>query len=438
MKIFKAFAQIGPLVDNTRNVTAPVGELSPMSRTFIKAQPTQHVGADYPNETLVGFSYKNDGVNADLEDGVAAACLKAINWTYMSARTGKFTETKDSFQQAFITNFGGEFDLINSGKMVPFATYYAPEYIEFCPKGLSTTIRWKIWFTDDAFYNQFDEFEILIAPPLTPLDQFFGDYDEVTEALSLVTRSMIFEQISVLKGVFPETVLRNDVFIYQNADDKTLKADTDWSFVIYGAAGDNLDSVKEAARTYILANSSHTRDEWAEIFPDLFTSTEYIFVPLVTNYAIPNGNRRTGIYSPIPPITRMTAIAQALCKGVKYSPEHINRVLSPYPSLYRSVMCAVVGGPENRDGIDLLNERFPDLINVPTTHPDFMSMSKATRDFVLFISEMIRNAEDLTIDSGVPQGFNRIVRDGIVYLARSYDKFLYLVVSKASVEAWGG
>jgi hypothetical protein len=97
-------------------------------------------------------------------------------------------------------------------------------------------------------------------------------------------------------------------------------------------------------------------------------------------------------------------------------------------------MLAVVGGPENRDGIDQFIERYPDYINVPTTHVDFMQMKEETRQFCLILAEMLMHAEEMTRDSGVPTGFNRLIRDDVVYIAKSFNKFLYLVVTKYSVD----
>lgn len=436
MKIFKAFAHIGPLVDNALDVVAPIGELSPMSKTFTR-RPTANVTADYPNETLVGFSYIVDEVPTVVDDATAYSCLTAINWTYSQARLGTFTTDKDSYQQPFITQFGQAFDFIGSGIMIQFGNYWCPEYIDFCLHGQSATSLWRVWFADDSFYNQYDEYLIFPVTPIVNLDLFFGDFDDVTALVKAIKQTEIFGRISDARGKFPETVLRNDVFTWQDKNDHSLKIDTDWVTVIYGAAGDNLDAVREAIRDYILDHSTHTRDEWAEIFPDLFTSTEFIWTPMWTKIAIPNEVRETGVYSGITSIQDAMLLCHKTCQGVKYTNDHIDLVLSVVPTNFRSLMCAVVGGPENRDGIDLFVERYPDYINVPTTHPDFMRMTQETRNLVLMIAEMLMYAEEMTPNTGVPHGYNRLTRNGVVYVAKSYEKFLYLVVSQYSVKAAG-
>jgi len=61
-------------------------------------------------------------------------------------------------------------------------------------------------------------------------------------------------------------------------------------------------------------------------------------------------------------------------------------------------------------------------------------MNQKTRVWInTILDPMLMHAEEMTVNSGVPAGFNRVIRNGIVYLAKSYDKFLYLVVTAYSV-----
>lgn len=436
MNILKAFAQIGPLVDNAVGVVAPIGELSDMSKTFAR-EKTYHVHAEFPNEALTSFSYKVNDKPTQLTDAIAYQALVAVNWVYVQAKGGFLDERKDSFQQLFKQNNGDKYDLIDSGTMIAFGRYWAPEYIEIAPVNKSGDTRWKIWFADSSFANQYDEYTILVIPPLLPVDQFYDSYNDVKDLVAGIRQDEVLARADVAKGVFPYTVLRPDVFTWQDKSDKTLRLDTVWITIVYGAAGNNLDAVKEAIRTYILANSTHNRDQWAEVFPDLFTSTEFIITPLWNNYSVPNEVRETGVYSGIIPGVAALSLAQKTAKGAKYTDAHVAKVWSGVPTQYKSLMTVIVGGPENRDGIDMFAERYPDYMNVPTTYIDFMRMSQDTRGFVMMLVDMLAKAEEMTPNTGVPSGYNRLVRDGIVYIAKSYNKFLFLVVTKYSVQALG-
>lgn len=433
MKIFKGFAQIGPLTDNAPKVVASVGELSTRSRTFAR-DLTEHTHGDFLGEMLIGFSHRTDDTPDRISDADAYKVLKAINWVYNQARLSKFTENQVDFQQQFIAAMGAEYDLIGSGSMVAFGNYWAPEFIEIAPFEQSGAFRWKVWFANESFENQYDEFLILVIPPIEELDRFFDDYNDVKEMIANVEQSDMFDRLRIAVGDYPQTTQRNDVFTWQDRNDKTLKVDTNWVTAHYGLAGDNLDAVKEAIRDYIMDHTTHTRDEWAEIFPDIFTSTEFIITPLWNDYAIPNQVRETGVYSGNIPFQKAMALCHRTCKGVRYTDLHIDAVISGIVTTHKSASAAIVGGPENRDGIDMFYERYPDYIGVPPLHPDFMRMSEETRNFVYMLSKMLLEAEEMTLNSGVPQGFNRVVRDGVVYIAKSYKKFLYLVVTKYSVE----
>jgi hypothetical protein len=46
---------------------------------------------------------------------------------------------------------------------------------------------------------------------------------------------------------------------------------------------------------------------------------------------------------------------------------------------------------------------------------------------------MLRYAEAMTPQSSVPREHTRTVRDGIIYLSRTYDRVQYLVVTKFSL-----
>ena len=136
--------------------------------------------------------------------------------------------------------------------MISFGNYYAPEYIIIAPYQQSATTNWRIWFSDDSLYNQYDEFIILPITPIVGLDQFFNDYNSVLALVNAIQQSDTFSRVSTSKGVFPESVLRNDVFSWTDPTDVTKTIPTNWVSVIYGPAGDNLDAVKEAIRDYIL------------------------------------------------------------------------------------------------------------------------------------------------------------------------------------------
>lgn len=433
MQILKTFACIGALVDNTVATIAPVGELSDHSRTFAR-EKTEHTHSDYPDLTLVCFSAKNGTADMSVTPAMAQSCLSVINWIYAQAKLGNLGNDIASFQQKFIADQGKNFDLVDSGDMIQFGgRYYAPTWVNVAPAGQSANVNYRIWLADNAFSNQFDDFQIIIDPPVADLNLFFNDTTTVKDALAGLTLAGQIASLVKKRGVYPETTIRGDVFTWVDKNDPSSTLDVTWPTLIYGAAGDSLDVVKEAIRDYILANSTHSRDEWAKVFPDLFTSTEYIVCPFWDKIGVPDRTQTTGVYSSVVSVTDVLKRIHDTAKGTGYTNAHLDKVVEVVPSVYNCLMLAIVGGPENRGGIDQFSERYPDYLALSTTHVDFGKMSSETRKFVILLAQMLMEAEKLTPNTGIPSGFNRVVRDGVVYLATSFEKFQYLVVTKYSV-----
>lgn len=433
MKSFKGFAQIGALADNVRDQVAPVGELAALSRTFTRDQ-TIHTSGANPGYALVGFSYYESDKVVQFTDEAALQILSVVDWTYGKARLGTFNSDITKFRNTWLADLGATYDLQEVGSMVQFDnTKYAPSFIIFNPKN-EVDVSWKVWFSNDAFFNQFDETELNHVKPLLNLDDFFLDYVNLKPLLDARTLSDSISQVDVLRGVDPETRLRVDPFDWVDKIDRNRKISVDWMTLIYGEAGNNLDSVKESLGAWILKNSKHSRDDWSEIFPDIFTSTEFILIPMWNEFSVPPTDRQHAIYSGASNMLRGIAKAQKLCKGVKYTPLHISNVSSALPTQFKSLMCVVVGGPENRDGKVNFADQYPDWMNVPTTHVDFGKMSERTKGAYMMLAEMLEFAETMTATTAAPVGYNRTVRDGVMYLTKTYQKFLHLVVTKYSYD----
>lgn len=431
MDILYAFAHVGNLVDNTRDVVAPVGELSSFSMTFSQDK-LFYTNVDYPSLTLVSFFYQGDEKeHLQLDLAQQILILKATDWVYRQARFGNFDESIAEFQTKFLTEFGGELEIQESGVMVNFGhNQHCPESITIAPLGQLQERNWVIWLSDEAFINQCPTSVIKPVAPIVNLDGFFDTAQNVHPMVVPPDMQRMNDKAEELKGSYPYTALRTWVFDWVDPANEENRIPTHWLTVHYGESGNNIDQAKEAIRDHILENSDRGREEWAKIFPDIFTSTEFIVIPHYDLISRPSRTRQTAFYSPITNHTKSLQDAIAHVRGTGYNPEHIETVLETAPSLYRSLAVSVVGGPENRDGIDRFSERYPDFMNVATTHVDFGYMEEETRAFVLVLNHLLSVAESATPSSSIPREFNRITRDEQVYIATSFEEFLYLVVPK--------
>lgn len=430
MKILYGFAHIGHLVDNTPDVVGPVGELSSYSMTFAQDKLI-YSNVDKPNLTFVNFFYQDDVQVQTLTNAEQVLIIEACDWVFQQARFGNFSESIGEFQTKFLTEFGGRLEIISSGTMVNFGNNKnCPESIVICPPGASTTTVWNIWLSDNAFRNQCPISKIITVTPIVELDDFFSDAAAVTALVVPPDIQRMNDAAEDKKGDYPYTALRTWKFDWVDPNNEDNRIPTFWLTIHYGDAGNNLDQAKESIRDHVLSNSGRSREEWAKIFPDLFTSTEFIIIPHYKFIAVPSKTRQSAIYSPTSNYAAVLEDANRLVKGTGYNAAHIEKVLETTSSLYRSLTISFVGGPENRDEIDTLTKRYGDYINVPTTHVDFGYMKEETREFVMVLNELLSIAESATSSSSIPRRFNRIVRDDQVYIGINFEDFLYLAVPK--------
>ncbi|MNP88970.1 hypothetical protein D3C85_13640 [compost metagenome] len=430
----KAFGVIASLIDNTREVVAPVGELSPRALTYAREKEYLNSAAS-PGHTLVVFSSRREG-EVEQTDPVLASKLLLINkWAYEQALAGAFNPSTESFRTAFIQQFGTQYSIWSIGAMTEAQpNIWMPSVIEV-RNIVDDELQYRIWYVTEVFEQQFDEYQIEVVPPVADIDVFFAGSNAVKTAIAAQTHDLTMERVQEIKEGHPETFIRGEMFEWFDPidpDDRDRRITTYWTPVIYGIAGLNIDSIKESLRDYILANSTHTKDEWAAIFPEIFTSTEFIFVPIYGKYSIPNRELESGLYSSTVPMLEALGILKDFVRGEYYTPEFIDSVAEVFGASHKAITVTVTGGPKNRDDIFTFTQRYPDYINVDSTDLDFMRMSPDTRRFVVVLGEMMNVAEGMTPDSAVPVKFSRLIRDGVLYVAYTLDRFQLIVLSKYS------
>lgn len=432
MYVLKGFGQHDQLANNTVGVINQIGELSPRARTYSREKGS-YVSASAPNINLISFQSATDGVLQPVPPAFAAHTLNVLQFVYAKVLTGAQLSA-DELLNDLIAQFQAVASDFQSGMIVKDGhNYTAPEWLSWKMKGQGENFI-RIWLNDASFQAKYDEFSIVVVPPLDRLDDFFAMGNDVEANIKSRTYPQAVAKIQAARDVYPETIIRAETYNYVDPFDPAHLVPTNWTVLIYGAAGNNIDSIKDALIKYILANSTHTRDEWAKILPDLFKRTEFIIVPTFNRYAIPNRDIETGIYSPFVDFGEMTAMVKLI--AVAYPGSHINAYITSSGFPYKSLSLASVGGPENRDGLFRLRDVFPDWIAVSSTSVDFRRMSLKTRQWAEILDQLVQAAETLTEFSDIPDPtMTRLKRDGIFYIVKSFDNIQYLVASKASIGA---
>lgn len=436
MSQLKGFAVYAAGINNTRAVVAPVGEISLLSLTQTR-EHTIHNSSTYPGVTLVSFYFLNTAGQVVVPPAdVTNQIIMISDWVYTQMTAGRWTADASAFRESFNTAYGTAYDLGHTGAMVANGDNFAPEYITFSPK--SQGYEWRIWFADQAFQTQFDEIETVSVPPVSTVDRFMDTYSAVLTLVNSVDPIEVSSRIDLAKGVNPPTNVRVDRFDWVNPQNPAQRIPTYWYTVVYGMMGDSFEQAKATHREHILSHSQYTAEQWAEVFPSMFTSAEMIVVPMYHRVALENMNRDTGIFSAIVDHTAYREITLATCKGTGYTAALIDSRIEHFPTHYRSLMCSAVTGSDNVTALRKFSAIYPDYANIPPTDHDIGKMSNKTINFILKLEEMFETAEFMTNSSSVPPGYSKIVRDGVLYLGASYDDYLLLVVSKQSVDQAAG
>jgi hypothetical protein len=423
----KGFISILSLIDNAVGAVAPFGELSLWSQTYTKDR------GEYESSAVPGFKlssiYSLDSVlgKVVLDTPLANRVLVMAKWVYDYFQTQPQPISSTDFSQDALINFAGEISYFNFGPFVSNGTIVLPEWVSY--KNLNfPDNEIKLWFSDDAFSNQFEETEIITIAPIVNLDDFFLSPTQVKTLIQARTPSQSMQYIQAAKSKNPETVIRTETFNYNNPNFPNVVFATNWSVLIYGAAGDNLDSVKDAIINYILAHSTHSRAEWAITLPDLFKRTEFMLLPNWFKYAIPDKTVQAGIYSCIVDPIISTIYTKAVAR--EYPAAHIDSGITFIGYPYKSISINCVSGPDNKVGKENIINEFPDYINVDTSSTDFNRMELKTQKWVLLLERLLIVAETLTEFSSIPIDMRRIHRGGFLYVSATYENIQYLVGAK--------
>jgi hypothetical protein len=434
MYTLKGFLTFSPLINNDPDQVAMFGEISPNSLTYAKDK-TFHTIDTATQTTLIAFHSVRNESAVDVPITSSTNALKLGQFILSQSLAGTLPSDPYVFRQLLMAEFNGYINDLLCGEIKSNGVQQLPEWIQYTDLTLTeepSTVT--LWMSDESFANQYDEFSIEVIPPLVPVDDFFKDPLAVKLLLDDYNLVEKIEEVQQRRGKYPYTLQQALRYDYQNPADTSFKVPTYWLVVVYGQAGNNPDLIKEAIVEYVLDNSTHTREEWITVLPDLFLTTEFVITPLWPNYSVPNAQFQAGIHSPIIDHRKGVALLKLATKGGNYTPAWIDAQCEFATMLYKSLAFGIVGNPENRLGVVRFSTKFPDYMLVTNDSADANRMSPETAEWISKFSALVKTAETFTRYSNVPVGMSRVIRGGIVYVSAFYKNVNYLVASKPSVE----
>lgn len=434
-KILKGFVEIEALQSAAPNVISPIGEMSTWAMTYTKDK-NEFTDPSVSGYRLVSTSYVDTQTGPLIPNTtIINQIIDVVRRIMVYATTHPLPYNVDDFHNSLIA------DMFNSASNLRFGPLRTNGYIQIFDwiEWESLTVagtKVKIWLSDTAYANQYDLFEIVVVPPIPHIDDFFLIPNVVRNKIAAITPSQMMESIQGAKDRNPETYIRSEVFNYHSPIISDPQTPTTWNVLIYGYQGDNIDSIKDAIVAYILANTTHTEEEWKAIFPEIFKRTEFVILPRWDLMSIPNLTVQAGLYRSI--LTPYEAIAYAKAEIDFYPDPWIDQHIELLPYDYKAIMLEAVTGSNNVEGIDSLVTIFPDYIPVSTSSPDFNRMSQETQQWVLILEQLLLVAENLDSYTTLPEDVRVLTRGTQKYVSSYYNNVNYLVKPRVINEGGGG
>lgn len=421
----KGFIAFPIMTDNAVGKVAALGEISKDSLTYAK-ETGLYKNTRYQRTILHAF-LSRDSVEGDLivPDEYYLAALEIGELTFSLAHDGIISANRTQAIYDYQTEFEDRLDNIELGGMITNGDLWMPEWISFSLKDTQSFVR--LWFSDESFSAQYDDYEYVFIPPIPNIDDFFLERSQVLRLLAENNVKRIVEQIDTVRGKNPYTLLRTEEYSWND------EISTDWTVMIYGRYGNDPDRIRQALIDWILENSSHSRDEWLDLFPDIFTPTEFILIPFWHRFAIPNQTIQSGLNSPTIPLGDAQEIAETLTAGIGYDYRYLmaNSTIGQTP--YRTLGFLAVASEANRNSVTNFLELYPDYIGLPLTSRDFGRLSDRTQCWTHMFLDLLKVGENMSEFTIIPPGYSRIVRNGITYAAKDFEGMIYLLATRQSV-----
>lgn len=433
-KILKGFVQIDSLQSTVPGTISRLGELSIWSLTFTKDK-TEFSDPDVPGYRLVATSHLNEqGQRIDPDQILVKEIIKAVKHVYAYTNTHSAPFDVEDFRATMIAELYNDVNRLKFGPLMTNEKATLPEWLEWESLGTPGTMV-KIWLSDEAFSSQYDLYDVVVIPPFEHLDDFFGLPNDVRAKLSAITASQMMDTIQAAKSRNPETYIRTETFKYVSPRIGEPKTDTNWTVLIYGLQGDNIDAIKDAIVDFVLKNSTHTREQWEAIMPDLFKRTEFVILPRWDKIAIADLAVQSGIYSSIS--TPQETIRHAVSKISFYTQPWIETEgnLKIIPFVYKGVSLDVVKGPNNDTFADSFEKLFADYVALSPSSLDFNRLKLLTQQWIILIERMLIVAENFESYTTIPEPFRIIYRDNKKYLSAYFNNVNFIMDLKLTQEA---
>lgn len=394
----QGFIKIGPLQNNTPDALSPVGELSYQSGSF--ARDKQTFSKQGQQVELVSFTSKRDDARVTVPSVFSNKILDITQWIYIQAINGTFKNDEVEFQRLLVGQFSAEMAKVSTGAMIETGGNWFPRWIAWSYEGQEDN-EIRVWFSDADFDQQYLGYEIIMVPMIEPVDTFQAVKSVVEAALEGWTLPQHHDKVNERAGKVPYTAILSHRYTWHDREDPTSTMLVSFSAIIYGRAGLNPSYIKKAYREQILASSNFKVKDWIPVFPEIFTSTQFTFVPGWSIRGVPNKEDIASLYSPALPyefeVAAITDFGEWSGQSISAGNISIPRPAydaAYFPSRYKSLSSICLAGHENTPGKETIWDCIPGYSLTSTTSSDISGVPKATTEWMRLFTLALIAAEE--------------------------------------------
>lgn len=447
-RTLKGFFRVPDLEDNRAFHVAKFGELSTEARTYSRDLRDYANNSVYPYPSLVCFSYKDEfgqQFNTNPTTTWQNYVLSIGQWIVERYMAGQIPT--DANRDQFWSQLTSEFtDPIWTGmgliSQMPNTPNFMPEWISFDLDDGGYPVTTKIWLSDPTFQNDYDLWETTVIPPADPIDLVQGDFTTVS---AIVRQRNNIETINALINEAKKNKVNANLL---DPETKTVTVTLKWvdptqegvtmfhtfTLVTWGKRGLEYANQKAAIRDYLAANS--TKTNWPKIYPELYSETDFAIIPTWDSIAVKPIAQDIGLFSSSVPTGKLQSIMQKFAPSGFAStddyPKFIRDNCAATSLLYRGMIAATMGSPNNKDNNFLLTSIYPDYMHVSTEQADFSRMQPATQAFVLKLAQGMDVAYNANANNPVPSGFAKQIYNNRLFIVFVADGYQWMILSRMS------
>ena len=436
------FVNINAFTDNTLDNTAPLGELSPNTRTFSTAK-TEIASKDYDTISLTVFHNADNGVkilNLPVDNvGVSFGEYILPIMSDIVANLGNDTISDFINNNYSVGNTIGNEVLtyLESSNAItavagnPAITYSLPGYVKFAITIGNDVVDVTVYFSEAVMALNYKPYEIRLIPPIPNI----LDLDTTSvDVLNILTTYGVEDQINAqenARGDDPSTKVVPLKLKWVDLNNNNIVYLT-WVLVVYGQEGLRIENQLEAIRNYLVTNSTIDISVWIQHFPELALTTVVTIIPIWDNPALPAVTGPAYVYSPTTTALSLTNLYSKLI--TPNTPLGLEDWIEYNVIGYKSISFIAVGLSLTNSPIRF-SDLYPDYSIIPINDLNINRLQARTRDAIIAIEEGLRYAEQANTVGIINPNYVKVDDGGILYVTYTVDNVVHRIVTRESYSA---